>query len=140
MSEQLLKYYLVIEVEKETSESVFDSMTDVSKKVFLNPTEEIFTRYISNFNDVIIVKSLISECPTSEYDGVKIASLEKLLVDCIADQELCAAQKDEIHLIFKNARDKYSVNESKLRRYARRRNQVEKIDKLLSKRSANHQA
>lgn len=136
MLHQLFKYYLVIEVEKDSTESVFNTMTDVSKKVFLNPSEDIFTRYISNFNEVIIVKSLISESPILEYDGVKIAPLEKLLVDCISDKDLFAAQQSEIEFIFKTATNKYTVNESKLKRYARRRNQLEKIEALLNKISA----
>lgn len=136
MLHQLFKYYLVIEVEKDSAESVFNTMTDVSKKVFLNPTEDIFTRYISNFNEVIIVKSLISESPISEHDGVKIASLEKLLVDCISDKDLYAAQQSEIDFIFKTASDKYTINESKLKRYARRRNQLEKIEGVINKISA----
>lgn len=136
MLHQLFKYYLVIEVEKDSAESVFNTMTDVSKKVFLNPTEDIFTRYISNFNEVIIVKSLISESPISEHEGVKIASLEKLLVDCIADKDLYAAQQSEIDFIFKTAADKYTINESKLKRYARRRNQLEKVEGLINKISA----
>lgn len=133
MFHQLFKYYLVIEVEKDSAESVFNAMTDISKKVFLNPTEDIFTRYISNFNEVIIVKSLISESPISEHDGVKIASLEKLLVDCTADKDLYAAQQNELDFIFKTASDKYAINENKLKRYARRRNQLEDIRKFLPK-------
>ncbi|MBK8786380.1 MAG: hypothetical protein IPN43_07745 [Chitinophagaceae bacterium] len=112
-------------------------MTDVSKKVFLNPTEDIFNRYISNFNEVIIVQPLISESPITEQGGIKIASLEKLLVDCVADKDLFAAQQSEIDFIFKTAQSKYSINISKIKRYARRRNQLEKIDLLLNKTLAN---
>ncbi len=136
MLHQLFKYYLVIEAEKDSVEAVFNTMTDVSKKVFLNPSEDIFTRYISNFDEVIIVKSLITESPILEQDGVKIASLEKLLVDCVSDQDLYAAQQSEIDFIYKTAFDKYTINESKLKRYARRRNQLEKVKKLLHKHSA----
>ncbi|RZK25864.1 MAG: hypothetical protein EOO43_04405 [Flavobacterium sp.] len=137
MLHQLFRYYLVIEVEKDSAESVFNTMTDVSKKVFLNPTEDIFNRYISNFDEVIIIQSLISESPITEIKGVKIASLEKLLVDCVADKDLFAAQQSEIDFIFKTAKSKYSINASKLKRYARRRNQLDKIEVLLSKTMAN---
>lgn len=139
MLHQLFRYYLVIEVEKDSAESVFNTMTDVSKKVFLNPTEDIFNRYISNFNEVIVIQSLISESPVTELNGVKIASLEKLLVDCVADKDLFAAQQSEIDFIFKTAKSKYSINMSKLKRYARRRNQLDKIEILFSKTMANNQ-
>ena len=137
MLHQLFRYYLVIEVEKDSTEAVFNTMTDVSKKVFLNPTEDIFNRYIANFNEVIIVQSLISESPIIEQGGIKIAPLEKLLVDCVADKDLFAAQQSEIEFIFKTARSKYSINTSKIKRYARRRNQLDKIELLLNKTLAN---
>jgi hypothetical protein len=82
------------------------------------------------------VKSLISESPVLDQHGVKIAPLEKLLVDCVSDQDLFAAQQSEIDFIFKTAFDKYTINESKLKRYARRRNQLEKVKNLLNKHSA----
>ncbi|MGE9310901.1 DUF6577 family protein [Niabella sp. CJ426] len=138
MLHQLLPYYLVIEVEKDSAEVVFDTMTDVSKKVFLNPTEDIFNRYIANFNEVIIVQSLISESPIIEQSGIKIAPLEKLLVDCIADKDLFSAQQSEIEYIFKTARSKYSINTSRIKRYARRRNQLPKIESLINKTLANN--
>ncbi len=138
MLHQLFKYYLVLEVEKDSAEAVFNTMTDVSKKVFLNPTEDIFTRYISNFSEVIIVQSLITESPIIEVEGTKIASLEKLLVDCIADKELFSAQQNEIEFIFKTANEKYTVNKGKVKRYARRRNQLEKVDHIFNKMSAKN--
>ena len=131
MLHQLFRFYLVVEVEKDAVESVFNALSDQNKKVFLNPDEEIFNRYILNFNQPIIVKSLISEAPLIEQQGKKLASLEKLLVDCLADKPLFAAQQDEKDFIFKSVFEKYDVNISKLKRYARRRNQLENIEILL---------
>ena len=136
MLHQPFKYYLVIEVEKDAAESVFNTMTDFSKKVFLNPTEEIFNRYISNFNEAIIIKPLITEAPLLEQDGITLASFEKLLVDCIADKDLFAAQQDELEFIYKTAFSKYNINVNKLKRYARRRSQLEKLNELLYKTTA----
>lgn len=133
MLHQPFKYYIVIEVEKEAAESVFNSMTDVSKKVFLNPTEEIFSRYISNFTEAIIIKPLISEAPIMEQEGIKVATIEKLLVDSVADKELFAAQQGELDYIYRNAWSKYNININKLKRYARRRNQTVRVKELLLK-------
>jgi hypothetical protein len=132
MLHQLFRYYLVIEVEKDATESVFNSLTDYSKKVFLNPDADIFTRYISNFNEVIIVKSIITEAPIAEQDGIKIAPLEKLLIDCLADKYLFAAQQDEVEFIYNSAFDKYNLNFSKMKRYATRRNQSNRLKQLLN--------
>lgn len=133
MLHQPFRYYLVLEVEKDSIESVFSSLTDLSKKVFLNPTEEIFSRYISNFNEVIIVKPLLSEAPVIVQNGIVLAPFEKLLVDCFAEKDLFAAQQDELEFIFNSVLSKYNVNINKLKRYARRRNQFEQVNNLIDK-------
>ncbi|MCW3084034.1 MAG: Uncharacterized protein JWP12_1400 [Bacteroidetes bacterium] len=132
MLHQMFRFYLVIEVEKDAAESVFNSLTDFSKKVFLNPDDDIFNRYISNFNEVIIVKSLISEAPIAEQEGIKIASLEKLLIDSLSDKGLFAAQQNELEFIYKSVFNKYNLNISKMKRYAKRRNQFDKLKMLLN--------
>jgi hypothetical protein len=138
MIHQLFRFYLVIEVEKEATESVFNSLSAFSKNVFLKPSDDIFQHYISNFNEVIIVKPLISESPLIENAGIKITSIEKLLIDCLADKELFAAQQNELDYIYKSAFDKYDVSLSKMKRYAARRNQVDKLKHLLNKDQTNH--
>lgn len=133
MLHQQFKHYLVLEVEKDSMESVFNSLTDFSKKVFLNPTDEIFSHYISNFTEVIIVMPLLSEAPVISQNGVVLAPFEKLLVDCLADKNLFASQQGEIDFIFKSAFSKYRINVNKLKRYARRRNQLENVTNLMDK-------
>jgi hypothetical protein len=49
--------YKVVEEDKDSIEAVFNTLTGLSKKVFLNPTSEIYLRYIGDFNEVIIVKN-----------------------------------------------------------------------------------
>ncbi len=57
MLHQLFMNYKVVEVDKVSIEAVFNTLTGLSKKVFLNPTSEIYLRYIGDFNEVIIVKN-----------------------------------------------------------------------------------
>lgn len=136
MVHQQFRHYLVLEVEKDSTESVFNSLTDFSKKVFLNPTEEIFSHYISNFSEVIIVMPLLSEAPMVTQNGVVVAPYEKLLVDCLADKNLFAAQQGELEFIFSSVLSRYSINVNKLKRYARRRNQLERVNSIVNKISA----
>jgi hypothetical protein len=134
MVHQLFKNYLVIETEKDVMESVFNSLTDFSKKVFLNPDHEIFERYIANFNDVIIIKPLVSEAPINmDEKGIHLASLEKLLVDSLIEKDLFAAQQNELDYIFKTTLEQYNLNINKLNRYARRRNQLGELSKYTTK-------
>ncbi|MCG8390028.1 MAG: hypothetical protein MJA30_31030 [Cytophagales bacterium] len=136
MIHQLFRYQLVAEVEKDVLESVFSSITDFSKKAFLNPDATMYERYVSNFDEAIIVKPLVSEAPISKQNGYRIAPLEKLLVDVLIDKNLFAAQQGEVENIYRAANEKYSINKQKMRRYASRRNQQEEVEKYLVKTSA----
>jgi predicted transcriptional regulator of viral defense system len=127
MLHQAFRTYLVIEVEKDAAVTVFNSLSEQGKKVYLDPNQQIFDYYISRAENPIIIKPLISESPLVELDDIKIASLEKLLVDCICDTDIYGAQYQEVNSIFQNVIEKYAVNIGRLKRYARRRNKTEKI-------------
>lgn len=132
MVHQLFKYHIVVETEKESIVSVFNVISDFKKNVFLKPDAEMFRWYIVNHQEVIIVKPLISESPLQEFDGVKVPCIEKLLIDCLIDVDLFAAQQDELDDIYHSVFNKYLINMNKVRRYARRRDQVAKFDKKIS--------
>lgn len=131
MRHQPFKHYVVIEVEKDASESVFTFLTEINKNVFFNPDEEIFDRYIHNQNEVLIVKNMVSESPLVEKDKIVIPELEKLLVDMLIDTSLFSAQQNEKEFIMRSVMEKYTLNELKMRRYAVRRNREREIDELL---------
>lgn len=132
MRHQPFKHYVVMEVEKDASESVFTFLTESIKNVFFNPDEEIFDRYIHNQDGVIIVKNMVSESPLVEKDKISIPALEKLLVDMLIDTSLFSAQQNEKEFIMRSVMDKYTLNELKMRRYAVRRNRDREIDKLIN--------
>lgn len=132
MRHQPFKSFTVIEVEKDAAESVFSFVSETYKLVFINPDEEIFDRYISNLDKVVIIKNLVSEAPLIEIGKITIPSLEKLLVDMLIDQELFSAQQGEINFIIKSALRKYSINELKMKRYAVRRNREGKLKSLIN--------
>lgn len=132
MRHQPIKHYVVIEVEKDASESVFNFLTEINKNVFINPDEEIFDRYIHNQDEVLIVKNMVSESPLIEKDKINIPALEKLLVDMLIDITLFSAQQNEKEFIMRSVMQKYTLNELKMRRYAVRRNRDEEIDKLIN--------
>lgn len=132
MRHQPFKHYIVVEVEKDAAESVFAFLTETLKNVFFNPDEEIFDRYIHNYDEVIIVKNMVSEAPLIEEQKIIIPALEKLLVDMLIDTLLFSAQQNEKEFIMRNAVEKFTVNELKMRRYAVRRNREKEIDELLN--------
>lgn len=132
MRHQPFKHYVVIEVEKDVSESVFTFLTATNKNVFFNPDEEIFDRYIHNQDEVLIVKNMVSESPLAEKDKIVIPALEKLLVDMLIDTPLFSAQQNEKGFIMRSVMEQYTLNELKMRRYAVRRNREQEIDELIN--------
>ena len=132
MRHQPFRHYIVVEVEKEASEPVFGFLNETLKNVFLNPDEEIFTRYIQNLDDVVIVKNMVSEAPLTEVQKIVVPALEKLLVDMLADTNLLSAQQNETEFIMKTAMNKFAINEMKMKRYALRRNRENEVEKLIN--------
>ncbi len=132
MLHQPFKYFIVIEVEKDASASVFNFINEYSKNVFLNPDPEIFDRYINNADKVIIVKNLVSEAPLMEVGKITIPTFEKLLVDMLIDFALFSSQQNELDFIVKTVSKKYSLNKLKMKRYAIRRNRESKLEELMS--------
>lgn len=133
MRHQPFKNFTVVEIDKEAAEQVFNSISENTKNVYLNPDEGIFERYIStNAEEVIIVKNLVTESPTIKINKIEIPTLEKLLVDMLIDKDLFAAQQGELEFIYKTAFDKYPINKLKMKRYALRRNREQEIEKMLN--------
>ena len=132
MRHQPFKHYIVLEVEKDACESVFGYLSETMKNIFLNPDEELFDRYISNLDGVVIIKNMVSEAPLIEEQKVIIPSLEKLLVDMLIDTALFSAQQSEKEFIMRSVVKKYTLNELKMRRYANRRNRTREINELIN--------
>jgi hypothetical protein len=132
MCHQPFKHYVVIEVEKDASESVFAFLIETRENVFLNPDEELFDRYIRNLDEVIVVKNMVSEAPLIGGQKIVIPALEKLLVDMLIDTALFSAQQNEKEFIMRSAMEKVTLNELKMRRYAIRRNREKEIDELIN--------
>ena len=128
------RFYTLIEVEKDSMEPVFYFLKEKNKNIFLDPSADILSRYASGEQETIIVKSLVSEAPMQNVQGVKTVSIEKILVDIFTDEILFAAQQGgEMQTIFKGAFEKYTIHESRMLRYANRKRKKEVLDKYLNR-------
>jgi len=126
------KYSLLIEVEKDAAESIFYFFREHYKDAFLNPTKEVYHKYISGQKKSIVVLNLISEAPLQELEGICLPSIEKILVDLFADKNIFSAwQGNVMRNIFSEAIGKYTVNWSVLYRYADRRSKKEELKQYL---------
>lgn len=127
------RFYLLVEVERDAIESVFFFMKESKYSVFLDPTPEIIYRYVPDEKETWIVKPLVSEAPTQQIGGVNTVTIEKMLVDLFCDGILYAAQQgSERVTIFREAFEKYTINESRMLRYAGRRRKKEALRSYLN--------
>lgn len=134
MLQQLGKIFLLVEVENDTTDSVFFFLKESKYSVFLNPKKDLIKRYLPENKEVWIIKSLVTEAPVQNIKGIKTTTLEKLLVDLYTDTNILDAQQgSEKNRIFEEAFNKYVINENKLLRYAARRRKKEQIDNYLNK-------
>ncbi|MEX1001800.1 MAG: DUF6577 family protein [Crocinitomicaceae bacterium] len=140
MVHQPFHFYTILEIEKEVMESVFYSLKDQGKEVFLDPSEEVLDKYVANADEPIILTGLTTESPTQEVNKVITTTLEKMLVDIYCDEKLFGAQQGaELERIYKSAFEKYTISEPKLLRYANRRNKKEEIAELINKTTKKRQ-
>lgn len=123
---------LYVETQRDTCDSAFNVLKDAERPVFVRPDREMINRYLSLADSYVFVKPLTSESPVDKYgDGMSVPTLEKLLVDINADDDFFYLHGDESFHIFRNAVERFRINEARLLRYARRRNLEPLIKKYL---------
>jgi hypothetical protein len=126
-------FNFIIEVEKDVTQSVFYFLKELKYSVFIEPTSDILEKYLPIDKEAFIIKPLVSESPTQLVNGIKTISIEKLLVDIFCDDIIFSAQQgSEMRTIFNEAFSKYTVNQSKMLRYANRRRKKEVFEKYLN--------
>jgi hypothetical protein len=127
------RFYILIEVEKEAAQSVFFYLKGHKFSVFIEPTKDLIEKYLPDEKETLIVKSLVSEAPLQTIGRINSPTIEKILVDIFCDDVIFSAQQgSEMRTIFKEAFNKYTVNESRMMRYADRRRKKENFREYLN--------
>lgn len=123
---------IYIETNRDVMESVFNRMIQKYQgRLFLAPTKEMTSKYIDLEQENIIIKPLITESPLTEDNGVPMPTLEKLLVDTRVDADFFYLHGYENMEMLRTAIAHFDVNQTRLLRYADRRNEKENIIKDL---------
>lgn len=132
--------FLLVEAEREAVDAVFYFVKETHQNTFKEPSREIMENFVLDGKDAVIVKSLVSEAPLQEADALTLPTIEKILVDLVADSEIFFfLQGYEILNIFERAMGKYTVNTDRLLRYAKRRSKKEELQKILNQINGNNQ-
>ena len=126
--------FYVVAVEKDASESVFHFLQGKMKNVYYNPTDDVIDNYLYQSDaKPIVVKNMVSEAPTETVEGVKVPSLEMILVDLFCDKRIFRAyQGNELAHIYKNIFSQYSINKTRMFRYAARRGKKTEIEEFIN--------
>lgn len=121
--------FMLIEVEKEACESVFNFLREKHPgKTFLDPDRAMMQRYVLSQPNAILILPLISQSPSVNMKGISFPKLEKILADIFVNTDIFFAfQGRELATIYQNAFEMYWVNEKTLFRYASRRNAERKL-------------
>lgn len=123
---------IYVETNRDTIQSIFDMLLPKYKgRIFLAPTKEIATTYIDYSKENIIVKPLVTEAPLALDGKVPVPTLEKLLVDTRVDADFYYLHGYENLEMLRTAISHYDVNQTRLLRYADRRNAKDSIQKDL---------
>lgn len=123
---------IYMETNRDVMESVFNRLSQKFQgRLFLAPTREMTSKYIDLAQENIIIKPLITESPLTEDNGVPMPTLEKLLVDTRVDADFYYLHGNENLEMLRTAIAHYDVNQTRLLRYADRRNEKENIIKDL---------
>ncbi|HEB61633.1 MAG TPA: hypothetical protein ENI82_00640 [Bacteroidetes bacterium] len=124
--------FIVVEIERDSMEAVYHFLKEKHKKVYLKPDKNIIENYLLELKNIIVVQNLISEAPLQKLSKIPTVTVEKILVDLICGKALFYYyQGYELHNIFQRAFEKYTINESKLLRYADRRKKKAEVLKLI---------
>lgn len=123
--------WTLVEADKDALDAIFNHLTGLSKKVYLQPSRSIMELYVLSLNEAVIVKPLVSEAPLMREGKITTAAPEKILVDIAAEPEIFVGQQGELEHIFENMFSQILIHQNRLLRYARRRKQEERVMKLI---------
>ena len=118
-----------VDVEKDAVDSAYYALKEQFPKVMA--VQNLYDG-LSEFNNYIVVRTLITEAPIQKTGKIHTTTLEKMLVDLAVDKEFMSFQGSEIYAIFESAMEQYTINQNTLLRYAARKNKKEEIKKIIT--------
>jgi len=132
---QAFKNTVLVEVEKDLVQSVFNRLSDNHyKDVFFEPDSNNSKTYLSESKNPIIVRPLITKAPIQKNQNMYIPKIEKILVDVFCDKHILTGyQGYELITIFENALSQYEINYTTLLHYSLRRKREKHLKEFLLK-------
>lgn len=127
-----INHAIYVETNRDAVESVFARLKEKHKKVYRQPDTTFVNDYIDLRETCIIVKTLVTESPLTDVQGIRVPTLEKLLVDTLKDSDFDYMQGAESLYMYQMAFELFTVNTQRLMRYAKRRGIGQEIKELIT--------
>jgi hypothetical protein len=119
---------IFVDVERVAVDAIYQKLKDENIRAYnIKKTYED----LADMSGALCVRPLVTGAPLQSVDNIPTASLEKILVDLYTDKEFVSFQGTEIDTIYNTAFKTYTVNTSKLLRYASRKEKRDKVNELL---------
>ncbi len=142
MIHQVMRTFILIEVERDAAEFLFNYLRDhLGADVFLylkKADNVLIDRYVFEAEHPVVVKKIITKSPLKKVkygkEDIYVPKLEKILVDIFNDFDLFISyQYSAQENIFENAIRTYQINFDTMFSYARRRKKDKQLKKYLYK-------
>jgi hypothetical protein len=126
------RHWMFFQTSKKELEPLFNNILDFSKQCFLQPDKEIINRYLIPQSEAIILTPLISETPVYKNGDYITLSIEGILLNAwLRNENYLKPIGFNIQEIYSKAFLKYNINQSKLLRFAARRDKRTEIEELI---------
>ena len=120
VNHQIAKNVIIVEVENMLTDTVYDLLRENHPYTMLQPDIDAFYIQRGPGTDIVVQK-LLTEAPSPGENHSCVP--EKILVDLLSKKlSGCLIQRSEYHWIYDEIFRKYKIDETKMLRYARRRN------------------
>jgi hypothetical protein len=127
------KQFIFFHTKRDRIDFLYSKMLDFSKPVFPNPNKEVIETYLLPLNEAIVLLPLSTQTPVMMVNDFKTKTIEGLLVSACLVEGILAPLGIDLNLLFTVAFSKFNVNESRLLRYAGRRDKRTEIYQILEK-------
>jgi len=125
------KHFIFFHTKRDKIDLLHGKMLDFSRPTFPNPNKEIIEKYLLPLNEAIIILPLSTQTPIMKLNDFKTKTIEGLLVSACLVESILMPLGIDLNKLFAAALSKYNVNESKLLRYAGRRDRRTEISEIL---------
>ena len=132
MVQQPFSYAIIVEVPMRLVDSVVQKLNSAGMEVFSWANRKLAELYVQSETTVYITKALKTTAVIPYEGNIKTSTLEKILVDILAEPELYGqSQGIELENIFANTSGKYVLDYSQMLKYATNRGKRKDAEALL---------